>query len=131
MATRDKRTSGTKSGPTTTATTTDAVEQRVLAFAEQIGRIAGTIQAKAEGWMNREALDQQIASVRDGAADLLERLASTTKATKKAPSRAGPRRPVQARGRGPVDAPGRKHRKQLPALHPVRLARPHVRQSCR
>ena len=50
-------------------------------------RIAGTLQAKAEGWMDRETLNKQIASVRDGAADLLEQLAGgATKASKKRPA---------------------------------------------
>jgi hypothetical protein len=30
-------------------------------LAEQLGRIAGTLQAKAEGWLDREALTRQIA----------------------------------------------------------------------
>ena len=51
-------------------TTTDAMEQRVIAFAEQLGRISGTVAAKAEGWMDREALNKQIAGVRDSAAEL-------------------------------------------------------------
>ena len=34
----------------------------------------GTVQAKAEGWMDREALNKQIAGVRDSAAELLEQL---------------------------------------------------------
>ena len=72
------------------ATMADAMEQRVVAFAEQLGRIAGTLQAKAEGWMDREALNKQIASVRDGAADLLEQLAGgATKASNKKPAAAG------------------------------------------
>ena len=56
MAKRDEGTTRTK-GDTTSAsgaTTADAMEQRVVAFAEQLGRIAGTIQAKAEGSMDRE-----------------------------------------------------------------------------
>src|SRR3970282_1863815 len=70
------------SGETTTA---DAMEQRVMAFAEQLGRMVGTIQAKADGWMDRETLNKQIASVRDEAARLLEQLAGgAKKATKKA-----------------------------------------------
>jgi hypothetical protein len=32
------------------------MEQRELALAEQLGRIAGTFQAKAEGWLDRESL---------------------------------------------------------------------------
>ena len=80
MAKRDKGTT-----PTNVRTTTaDEMEQRVLAFAEQLGRIAGAFQAKAEGWMDREALNKQITSVRDGAADLLEQLAGgATKASKR------------------------------------------------
>jgi hypothetical protein len=67
------------------ATTTDAMEQRVMAFAEQLGRMVGTIQAKADGWMDRETLNKQVASVRDEAARLLEQLAGgAKKATKKA-----------------------------------------------
>ena len=66
-------------------TTADATEQRVMAFAEQVGRIVGTIQAKADGWMDRETLNKQISGVRDEAARLLEQLASgAKKATKKA-----------------------------------------------
>src|SRR5690349_5155267 len=57
------------------ATMGEALEQRVMAFAEELGRIAGTFHAKAEGWMDREALTKQITSVRDGAAELLQQLA--------------------------------------------------------
>ena len=71
--------------------TANAIEWRVVAFAEQIGRIAGTVQAKEEGRMDRDTLYQQIASVRDGAMDLLEQLAGggATKASKKNPAPAG------------------------------------------
>jgi hypothetical protein len=107
------------------------MEQRVVAFAEQRGRIVGTVQAKAKGGMDRDALNAQIASVRDGAADLLEQLsAGVTKArstakkvTKKARSApAKPRGSVKARGAGGkgrsggmVDAPGKRHRKAPPS----------------
>ena len=73
MAKHDNETTRANGG----ATTADAMEQRVVAFAEQLGRIAGTFQAKAEGWLDREALTKQIASVRDGAAELLEQLAGS------------------------------------------------------
>lgn len=65
--------------PEQSASTADSMEQRMLAFAEQIGRVAGTMQAKAEGWLDREALNTQIASIRDGAADLLKQLGATTR----------------------------------------------------
>ena len=118
MAKRDNGTKRTNGGTTTTnasgATTADAMEQRVVAFAEQLGRIAGTIQAKAEGWMDRETLNKQIASVRDGAANLLEQLAGgATKASKK-PAAAAARQGNKGRSGGVVDAPGKKHRKAVP-----------------
>jgi hypothetical protein len=94
----------------------DALEQRVVAFAEELGRIAGTFQAKAEGWMDREALTKQMASVRDGAAKLLEQLAGgATKPSTKVPATAAARGNTQGRSGGVVDAPGKKHRKPMPA----------------
>src|SRR3954470_3487827 len=82
MAKRGKSGNGTKAGSTPraaagTAAAPDPMEQRVVAFAEQLGRIVGTVQAKTEGWMDRDALSRQITSVRDGAADLLEQLTTT------------------------------------------------------
>lgn len=106
---------GTTSPRAPGATTTDAVEQRVVAFAEQLGRIAGTFQAKADGLMDREALKKQIASVRDGAADLLEQLADrATTAPVKTPDVAPAPGGTKGRSGGVVDAPGKKHRKPLP-----------------
>jgi hypothetical protein len=97
------------------ATTDNALEQRVLAFAEQLGRIAGTFQAKAEGWMDREALTKQIASVRNGAAELLEHVAAgPRKASRRAPA-AEARGNTKGRSGGVVDAPGKKHRKPMPS----------------
>jgi hypothetical protein len=118
MATRDKGTPRPSGGPAADpsgATTADAIEQRVLAFAEQVGRIAGTLQAKAEGWMQRETLQTQIASVRDGAADLLEQLAGgATKASNETPPAAKAGRGIIGRSGGVVDAPGKTHRKPRP-----------------
>ena len=98
------------------ATTDRALEQRVLAFAEQLGRIAGTIHARAEGWMDREALATQIASVRDGAAKLLEHLARGARQPSTIVPAAGAERSnPKGRSGGVVDAPGKKHRKPMPA----------------
>jgi len=74
MAKRESGGTQVKAADTTAAASDttaakDAMEQRVIAFAEQLGRIYGTVQAKAEGWMDRETLNTQIASVRDGAAE--------------------------------------------------------------
>lgn len=118
MAKRDNGGKRTNTGTTTAkasdATMTDAMEQRVVAFAEQLGRVVGTVQAKTEGWMDRDALNRQIASVRDSAADLLEHLAEgVTQASKKAVSAASNAK-SKGRSGGVVDAPGKKHRKPMP-----------------
>ena len=98
------------------ATAADPLEQRVVAFAEQLGRIAGTLHAKAEGWMDREVLTRQIASVRDGAAELLQQLAAdATKASKRLPATAVALGNTKGRSGGVVDAPGKRHRKPVPA----------------
>jgi hypothetical protein len=106
-----------------------ATEQRIVAFAEQIGRIAGALTARAEGLVDRKALNDQIASVRDGATALLGHLATgvekgrasvltAAKATKAAAARSqvpAARPASPPRGRGAVDAPGKKHRKPPPS----------------
>ena len=97
------------------ATTTEAMEQRLTAFATQLGRVAGTFQTRAEGWMDRKAVKKQIASVRDAAADLLEQLAggATTLAKQTRTSAATPATSRRRSG-GAVDAPGKKHRPPMP-----------------
>jgi hypothetical protein len=93
--------------------TSDLLEQRIVAFAEQLGLLVGTVQTKAEGWLDRKALSQEIGRIRDRAADLLEQvnlestLPGKTAAKQTAPS-------ATRLGRGPVDAPGKRHRKPLP-----------------
>lgn len=122
MAKRDnggKRTNTTaNSEPSNAGAPTDTMEQRLLAFAEQLGRIAGTVQAKTEGWMDRDALNKQIAGVRDSATELLEQLKTTvtsaTSGEKSAADTVGTTPAQPGRGRGAVDAPGKKHRKPTP-----------------
>jgi hypothetical protein len=120
MAKRDKGTKRTNAGTTTTnaagAATGDAIEQRVVALAEQLGRIAGAFQAKAESWTDRDSLNTRIASVRDSAAELLEQLGGgAPKASKKKPAVAPAREGAKGRSGGAVDARGKKHRKPMPA----------------
>jgi hypothetical protein len=94
-------------------TTSVLVEQRVGAFAEQLGQWVSTVQAKAEGWLDRKTLSKAIGRIRDSAADLVEQLnrknpsERTTAATRTATAAARPTR-------GPVNAPGKRHRKPLP-----------------
>jgi hypothetical protein len=118
MAKRSKR--PTRAGRATVTstsheTTAEAMELRVVAFAEQLGRMVGSIQAKAEGWMDRETLNRQLASVRDGAVHLLEQLARTATTTTKQKPPAAARGGSTGRSGGVVDAPGKKHRKQAPS----------------
>jgi hypothetical protein len=51
-----------------------ATEQRVVAFAEQLGRMVGTVERKTTGWLDMAALSDQLTRIRDGAADLLSHL---------------------------------------------------------
>ena len=75
-----RRNSTTAPNTSSGTPTADVLEERVVAFAEQLGRIAGTVQAKAAGWMDGDALKKELARVRDGAADLLQRLTPETPA---------------------------------------------------
>jgi hypothetical protein len=111
---------GTQSGAATASNPAgNPVEQQVIAFAEQLGRIVGTVQAKAEGWLDPEPLKEQISRVRDSASALLEQLgvqkastpkraAATARSDSKTTGSAGGNR---GRSGGAVDAPGKKHRK--------------------
>jgi len=94
---------------------TDGLEERVLAFAEQLGRIAGTVQAKTAGWMDGDALKKELARVRDGAADLLQQLTADASAVaQNRPTAEGAISRSRARSGGVVDAPGKKHRPPMP-----------------
>jgi hypothetical protein len=98
--------------PSTTPTV-DSVEQQVIAFAEQVGRIVGTVQTRAEGWLDRKMLTDQIAHVRDSATHLLERLSGGDKGN--APKALRVSDP-NGRSGGLVDAPGKRHRKPAPSV---------------
>ena len=50
------------------------VEQRIVALAEQFGRLIGTVEAKTEGWFEQKKLNRQVEQIRDGASELLEHL---------------------------------------------------------
>jgi hypothetical protein len=58
-------------------TTPSALENQAVALAEQLGRIAGTIEGTAEQWLNRPAIAEQLARVRDSASQLIESLSSS------------------------------------------------------
>jgi hypothetical protein len=117
-----KRTAPRPAPAASTATEPGALERQVLAFAEQLGYVAGSIHTRAEGLGDRERLSRQVTGVRDSARRLLEQLASGVASrvrrgsTSKRPTR-------KARSGGTVDAPGKKHRKPAPAGPLPALAR--------
>ena len=105
--------------------TNDGVEPMVIALAEQLGSFMGRVQAKADGWLENEALRQQVSQIRDGATQLLDRVNraglaarnSVAKAVTAAkPTATSATKSVKATGRsgGAVDAPGKRHRKPPP-----------------
>ena len=87
------------------------LSEQAMALAEQLGRIAGTVEGTAEAWLRNPGLADQLARVRDGAADMLKSLTKgkTTGKKKKAVGRA-------ARKADPARAPGKKRRKPAPSL---------------
>jgi len=91
------------------------LEQRVLAFAEQLGRIADTAQARTAGWMDGDALKKDLARVRNGATDLLQQFTADAPPVGGS-TRTGGSAPRRTRGRsgGIVDAPAKKHRAPMP-----------------
>jgi hypothetical protein len=104
-----------------------AVETRILALAEQVGRLIGTVESKAEGWFDQKALNRQVEQIRDSASELLEHLggaiesgraATRPAATKPAATPGTP--PPAGRSGGTVDAPRKAHR---PRAKSVRGAR--------
>lgn len=91
----------------------DAAEQQVVALAEQLGGLLGSMRAKADGWLDRDALLGAVGRIRDGAAGLLDDM---TRARQKSPKAAAPSpaAPLKRASRGAVDAPGKRHRKPPP-----------------
>jgi hypothetical protein len=94
-----------------------ALEQHILAIAEQLGRIAGSAHAKTDSWLDQPNFRQQLTRIRDRAATLLERFAAS-----RGPNEDnGPDQNAKPlRSGGKVDAPGKKHRKAPAAVHGVK-----------
>lgn len=83
-----------------------ALEQQVIAVAEQLGRIAGSAQAKADDWLEQPQFHAQLARIRRRAGQLLGRL------VKNSAGADGDRAArARAKSREKVAAPGKKHRK--------------------
>jgi hypothetical protein len=111
-----------KDQSTTDTTTTDAVEQRLVAFAAQLGTLVGTVQAKTDGWLDRDALAKQLGDIRDRASELLGQVNPTAlKRVAATPGRVPTPSPKAKAAAGAaksartmVDAPGKRHRKPPP-----------------
>jgi hypothetical protein len=57
------------------AKTASSSEQKIEAFAEDLGRILGTARAKADSWLGqRQAIVKQLTQLRDEASSLLNQL---------------------------------------------------------
>src|SRR5262245_35302223 len=88
--------------------------QAVL-LAEQLGRLAGTLEGTAETWLNRAAPKEQLTRVREGVNELIESLIDGAASGREAAKQRGANRPIQPN----VDAahaPGKRHRKPAPSL---------------
>jgi hypothetical protein len=101
-------------------TTTRELNAQALALAEQLGRIAGTLEGTAEAWLNRASMTEQLTKIRDGATQLLNSLTSGAAdgrraAQKRAPNRNAPRQAGAAMA-DPAHAPGKRHRKASPTV---------------
>jgi hypothetical protein len=111
--------------------------EQAIALAEQLGRIAGTIEGTAESWLNRQQLADQLTRVRDGATQMLEGLTAGAERGRKAaatavrsvrlqPDRgkkaktAKPAPAVATRQADPSRAPGKRHRKPAPSPRGVK-----------
>lgn len=61
-----------KQQPKKVKETRSGVEQQVMAFADQLGWSLGTIRAKADGGLDREAVRSEVMHIRNSAEHLLE-----------------------------------------------------------
>ena len=92
---------------------------QAIALAEQLGRIAGTIEGTAETLMSRQALTDQLTRVRDSATQMLEGLTGGTAKTRKAKNKK-PSRAASAQQADPAHAPGKRRRKPAPTMKGVK-----------
>lgn len=106
-----------------------AVEKRVLALAERLGRLMGTVERRTEGWLEQKALKNQVAQIRDEAAELMNHLGQAISSGRSTANPANKGTPAQAKAKGQapapaaatgrsggaVDAPGKARRKTPPS----------------
>jgi hypothetical protein len=97
--------------------------EQAIALAEQLGRIAGTIQGTTEAWLNNPSLATQLTKVRDGAAEMLKNLSTNAtgrRASGKGKKKTGRRPSAAARTASPAHAPGKRRRGPAPSARGVK-----------
>ena len=109
-----KKSPSTKSDRTASSESLEALEKRVIAIAEQLGRIAATAQTNAEQWAIRPGFYSELSQIRKRASRLLKRLGTKEFSTN------GNRQRAREQSRQKVAAPGKKHRKPPEAVHGVK-----------
>lgn len=96
--------------------------EQAIALAEQLGRIAGTIEGTAESFMTRRKLTDQLTRVRNSATEMLEGLTGGTAKGRKA-SAARKKKAASAasaRKADPAHAPGKRRRKPAPSMKGIK-----------
>jgi hypothetical protein len=93
------------------------LSEQAIALAEQLGRIAGTMEGTAEAWLRNPALTDQLTRVRDGAAEMLESLSSRARRSRKTSMAKSATKKPAARPRTDLaHAPGKLRRKPSPTM---------------
>ena len=111
---------GASKSTSTNSAVDSAMDQKLVQFAEQLGYMVGTIQAKTHGLLDRELLRSQITTVRDAAADLLEHVTAQTRAARTRGKTKTVKKKTAAARPDLVHAPGKKHRKPAPLTRGVK-----------
>jgi hypothetical protein len=96
------------------AKTASSGEQKIEAFAEDLGRILGTARAKADSWLGqRQAIVKQLTQLRDEASSLLSQLGHQAAAAGQRGRRVADSFVAGYQKRGPGRPKGSKNRKGI------------------
>ena len=99
---------------------------QAIALAEQLGRIAGTVEGSAEAWLKRPSLARQLTRVRDGATQMLASLSNDRgtgrgrKAAQRKKKKAAGAAGAHVRRADPARAPGKRRRGPSPSARGVK-----------
>ena len=107
MPKRKDRPSYSNPPATANSESLQGLERQVIEIAEQLGRLAGTAQAKADLWLHEPRFVNQLAKMRDRASSLLGRLGALSGNHN---SNNNSSNQARAKSREKVAAPGKKHR---------------------